>query len=144
MENLESSGPALGLGLGQLAAQGADVSRLSSAIVSTWLEIESALAPVIGRRGLAALYESSLHMARAGYPWLAPAHEGVETEIDLAALKTALMGQDSASAAAGGGAHLQALYEVLGSLISPSLTQRLLGPIWEHAVNDTTAEENTS
>jgi hypothetical protein len=142
MENQESSG--LTHSLGQLAAQGADVSRLASAIVSTWVEIETALAPVIGKRGLAALYERSLHMARAGYPWLAPAQTSVESTMDLTALETALMGQDSASVAAGGGAHLQALYDLLGSLISPSLTQRLLGPIWEHPLNDTTPEEASS
>jgi hypothetical protein len=130
--------------LGHLAAQGADVARLASAIISVWVEIESALAPVIGKRGLAALYERSLHMARAAYPWLMAAHESVETVMDLSALKTALMGQDSASAAAGGGAHLQALYELLGSLISLSLTQRLLGPIWEHPLNDPTPEEASS
>ena len=142
MEHQESNG--LTHGLAQLAAQGADVARLASAIVSTWTKIESALAPVIGKRGLAALYERSLHMARTGHPWLAPAHEGVETMMDLTALKTVLTGQDSASAAAGGGAHLQAFYEVLGSLISPSLTHRLLGSIWEHALNESTTEEKSS
>ena len=139
MEYQESS--RLTHGLAQLAKQGADAARIASAIVSTWVKIESSLAPVIGKRGLAALYERSLHMARAGHPWLAPAHEGVETIMDLTALKTALMGQDSASAAAGGGAHLQALYEVLGSLISPSLTHRLLGSIWQHALNEPIPEE---
>lgn len=142
MEHQESS--RLSHNLGLLAAQCADSARLASAIVCIWVEIEAALAPVIGKRGLAALYERSLHMARAGYPWLTPADEGVEAAMDLTALKTALMGQDSASAAAGGGAHLQALYELLGSLISLSLTQRLLGPIWEHPLNDPTPEEASS
>jgi hypothetical protein len=142
MENQESN--RLSHSLGQLAAQGADAAHLASAIISIWLKIESALAPVIGKRGLVALYERSLHMARAGYPWLMPAHESLEATMDLTALKTALMGQGSASAAAGGGAHLQALYELLGSLISLSLTQRLLGPIWEHPLNDPPPEEASS
>jgi hypothetical protein len=142
MEHPESS--RLTHSLGQLAAEGADSARLARAIVSTWVDIESALAPVIGKRGFTALYERSLHVARAGHPWLAPAHEGVETIMDLTALKTALLGQDSASAAAGGSAHLEALYELLGSLISLSLTQRLLGPIWEHPLNDPTPEEASS
>jgi hypothetical protein len=142
MENQESK--RLALSLAQLAAQGADVARLASAIVAVWVEIEAALAPVIGKRGFTALYERSLHVVRAAYPWLIPAQTSVESTMDLTALKTALMGQDSASAAAGGGAHLQALYELLDSLISLSLTQRLLGPIWEHPLNDPTPEEASS
>jgi uncharacterized protein YbjT (DUF2867 family) len=142
MEPQESS--RLGISLAQLAAQGADVARLASVIVSCWQKIESALAPVIGKRGLAALYERSLHTAQAAYPWLLPAPEKVDSTMDLSALKTALLKQNSASAAAGGGAHLQALYELLGSLISLSLTQRLLGPIWEHPLNDPTPEKASS
>jgi hypothetical protein len=142
MENQESS--RLVHSLAQLAAQGAEVAQLAGAIVSVWVEIESALAPVIGKRGFIALYERSLHMAHAAYPWLVPSQTSVESTMDLTALKTALMGQDSASAAAGGGAHLQALYDLLGSLISLSLTQRLLGPIWEHPLNDPTPEKASS
>jgi hypothetical protein len=136
MEHHEST--RLDVSLAQLAAEGADVARLASAIVSCWQKIESALAPVIGKRGLFALYERSLHTAQAAYPWLMPVSENVESAMDLTALKTALLKQDSISAAAGGGAHLQALYELLGSLISLSLTQRLLGPIWEHPVDNLT------
>jgi hypothetical protein len=142
MEHQESSG--LIHSLAQLATQGADVARLAGAIVSVWVEIESALAPVIGKRGFTALYERSLHTAGAAYPWLMPPQTSLESAMDLSALKTALMGQDSASAAAGGGAHLQTIYELLGSLISLSLTQRLLGPIWEHPLNDPTPEKASS
>jgi hypothetical protein len=130
--------------LGQLAAQGADPMRLASAIVSVWDQIESVLAPVIGKRGFAALCERSLHIARTSHPWLAPAGESDSASMDLAALKTALLKQDCASAAAGGSAHLQAFYELLGSLISVSLTQRLLEPIWEHPLNDPTKENVSS
>jgi hypothetical protein len=142
MEHHEST--RLDASLAQLAAQDADVARLASVIISIWQKIESALAPVIGKRGLVALYERSLHTAQAAYPWLMPVSENVESAMDLTALKTVLLKQNSTSAAAGGGAHLQALYELLGSLISLSLTQRLLGPIWELPLNDPTIKETSS
>lgn len=135
MENHDSKRLSLSLSLAQLAAKGADATRLASAIVSTWIHIESVLMPVVGKRGFAALYARSLHMACAGHDWLTPADEAADdTVMNLTLLKTALLQQDSASAATGGGAHLQAFYELLGSLIGPSLTERMLDSIWEQSL----------
>ncbi|MEO5660349.1 MAG: hypothetical protein ABIQ90_11240 [Polaromonas sp.] len=127
-----------------MAAKGAEASRLASEIISTWLHIDAALAPVIGKRGVAALYERSLHMARAGHPWLGTADGNPETMIDLIALKSVLMQQNGAGAAAGGGAHFQAFYDVLGSLIGLSLTEKLLRSIWEQSFNGPVTEEKLS
>ena len=119
--------------LERLAAQGANTTRIADAVVSTWQAIDAALAPVIGGKGVAALYGRSLHLVRAAHPWLAAAHQGPHTQMDLGLLGVALAQQDSGTAAAGAGDHLQSLHQLLGSLIGASLTGQLLGPAWDDA-----------
>jgi hypothetical protein len=117
--------------LKHLAAQGGDSAQVTDAVVSTWKTIDTTLAPVIGIKGVAALYQRSLYLAIPGHPWLATLYTKDDTRMDLVRLKAALAQQDSLSAAAGGGAHLQTLYELLASLIGPSLTAQLLGAAWD-------------
>lgn len=125
----------LTLNLERFRAPGVDVLHIATAVLSTWADIKQAIAPVIGARGVAALYERSLYLTRSQHSWMVPVQEGVEMEMALPALETLLMQQDSATAAAGGAAHLQTFYEVLSSLIGPSLTDSLLRSIWENPTN---------
>jgi hypothetical protein len=131
----------LAVSLEHLAAEGADVSSIANAVIASWTEIEAAVASIIGKRGVSALYERSLYITWAAHPWLAPIDEGLGASMDLPALKAVLMQQDSITAAAGGGAHLQALYEVLGSLIGATLTEKLLRPIWDNSLSGPAAQE---
>ena len=101
-------------------------------MVSTWQDIDAVLSPVIGQRGVAMLYKRSLYLIGPVHPWLAGMHEGVQATIDLEALKSAFAQQSSANAAAAGGAFLHTFYELLTSLVGPSLTERLLRPVWAH------------
>ena len=119
--------------LQRLAAEGADTTRIADAVVTTWQAIDGALAPVIGGKGVAALYGRSLHLVRPAHPWLAAAHQGPPTQMDLGLLGVALAQQESVTAAAGAGDHLQTLYQLLGSLIGASLTGQLLRPAWDNA-----------
>jgi hypothetical protein len=116
--------------LAHRVAKGADAAQIADAIVSTWQAIDAALSPIIGRGGVAALYNRSLHLTGSRYPWLAGSYNDVQTALDLAALKSVLVQQSSTSAAAVGGALLQTFYEMLTSLIGPSLTERLLRSVW--------------
>ena len=121
----------------------ASAAQIAEAIVSTWQGIEAALSPVIGKRGVAALYERSLHLSGLSHPWLAATRESVQTTMDLPALKSALSQQSSANAAAAGGALLQTVYELLASLIGPSLTERLLDPVWARLSSGLPAQDTT-
>ena len=141
MEQQDS--PGLRLNLERFRASGADVLHIADAVVSSWQEIQLAIAPVIGARGVAALYERSLHLTGAQHPWMVNASEPTKLEMNLPALKTLLLQQDCATAAAGGMAHLQKFYEVLSSLIGPSLSDGLLRFIWEKSTNGPTALDNT-
>ena len=111
-------------------AAGADAAQVADACVNTWRAIETALTPIIGSKGVAALYTRSLHLASSAHPWLAALRESEPTAIDLVALKSVAAQQTGALAADGANALLQTFYQLLGSLIGPSLTERLLRSVW--------------
>jgi hypothetical protein len=131
----------LAVTLEQLAARGANTAQITDAIVSTWKVVEAALAPIIGSKGVAALYGRSLYLIRAAHPWLAAIHQGPESTMDFPLLQQVLAQQESATAAAAGGAHLQTLYELLGSLIGPSLTGQLLRSAWDNPFDRGAAQD---
>ena len=119
----------IALAVEQRAGEGADAARIADAIVALCEQVESALAPIIGQRGVAALYRRSLYLAAAAHPWLEP-QQGPQATMDLAALKSAMTRQDSAGATAGGVAVLENFQTLLTSLIGASLTLRLLDAVW--------------
>ena len=117
----------------------ADAAQIANAMVSIWLEIEASLAPVIGRRGMAALYQRCLCLTVASHPWL-PVPAEVPLTLDLPALQASVARQASAEALRGGSTLLHTFCELLGSLIGTSLARRLLGPLWESPADDAPRE----
>jgi hypothetical protein len=120
------------------ALQGVEPAQVADAIASTLQAIDAALRPIIGERGVAALYSRSLYLTSSAHPWLARMHEDVQ---DLAALKSTLAQQSTDDAAAGGSALLRTLYDVLASLIGSSLTERLLRSVAINSLNDPHADD---
>lgn len=114
----------------QLLATEADAAAVAAAVLLAWAQADEALNPVIGPRGVLALYNRSLQLAAARHSWLASAHAGALAPLDLPALRAALAGQAAAEALQGGQALLQAFDDLLCSLIGASLTDRLLGSAW--------------
>ena len=141
MESHESS--LIAATLAAPLGKGGDAAQIADAIVSTWQKIDAALSPIIGQGGVAALYKRSLYLTGQAHPWLAGMHEGVETAMDLAALKSLLAQQSSANAAAGGGALLQTFSELLTSLVGPSLTERLLRFVWPNSFSAPPAQDTS-
>ena len=126
------------------AAEGADAAQIAEAVGATWKQIDAALAPIIGQGSVAVLYMRSLHLIDAAYPWLAEMQgEGVQAPVDIASLRATLALQDSDTAAAAGGALLQTFYELLASLVGPSLTERLLRSVWENPLSGTPAQDTS-
>lgn len=120
----------------------ADTARIADTAISTWRDIDAALSPIIGQRGVAALYKRSLDLTRADYPWLAAVHDAALQPGEFAALRTALLQRTSTDAAAANGALLRTFGNLLSNLIGGSLTERLLGFVWDnpssgHAVQET-------
>jgi hypothetical protein len=125
------------------AGNGADAAQIADAVTSTLQEIDAALRLIIGPRGVVGLYKRSLYLTGLAHPWLAGTHEGVQTAVDLAALKSVLAQQTSANATAGGGTLLQTFYELLTSLVGSSLTERLLRSVWENSLSGAPAQDTS-
>jgi hypothetical protein len=106
-------------------------------------EMAAVLTPILGSRGVAALYQRTLHVARSHHAWLAEPVESVPSSIDLAALRAAFEGQGPAEAAAAATAVLHSFHTLLASLIGAALCARLLDPVWSHSSRNPTAQDST-
>jgi hypothetical protein len=125
-----------------LAEQGTDAAHIADSAALIWREVDTALSPIIGQRGVAALYKRSLYLTRTAHPCLALVHEGELLPCEFNTLRATLAAQTSASAAAANGALLQTFHDLLSNLIGQSLTERLLRSVWDNpssgdAVQDT-------
>ncbi len=127
--------------LASRVADGADAAQIADIIISTWQRIDVALAPIIGQQGVAALYKRSLYLSVPSHSWLAGTYEGIQPTMDLALLKSVLVQQSSADAAACGGILLQTFHELLTSLIGLSLAERLLRSVWANSLSGTPAQD---
>ena len=130
----------IGVTLAEQVGEGADAARVADHVVAVWQQVEDALTPIIGQRGVAALYKRSLYLVIQDHPWLARLRETDPPAVDAAALRSALAQQDAAAAAAGGGALLQTFHELLASLVGPSLTERLLAAAWALPISGPSAQ----
>lgn len=104
-------------------------------------EICTALTPIVGPRGVAALYKRSLFLASHEHPVLLGLHAAVQQNIDFSALTATLMPLSETDATQVGAALLSSFYELLSSLIGPSLTERLLHSLWDRPLSDPPAME---
>ena len=103
--------------------------------------IETTLTPILGIRGVAALVQRSLHVARIAHPWLAEPIEVAQPTLDLAALRSAVASRDRAEAQAAAMAVLQSFHDLLASLIGGPLTERLLEPVWAQSLRSPDAQD---
>jgi len=119
-----------------------DAPQVAAVVVALWQQIDAALSPIVGQRGVAALYKRSLYLTRAAHPCLAAAYEGALLPGDFTALHRALADRASAEATAAATALLSAFHDLLSQLIGASLTERMIGFVWHNplsgqAVQDT-------
>lgn len=124
------------------ASDGMDAPALADFIVSAWQQIEASLTPIIGQRSVATLYKRSFYLASRQHAWLMGMHEGMQTTMNLVALRAALLEQTSSEIAAGAGTALQMFYEVLANLVGASLTERLLQSVWTEPLPDPAQDES--
>ena len=117
-------------------AGGASSDGVAATVASILRSIDQALAPIVGQRGMAALYKRSVHLSRQIHPWLSIAAEGADASMDIEALAAALATRTSVDAAAVGTELLASLRGLLSTLIGESLTERLLRPVWATLLTD--------
>ena len=121
----------------------ADVATVAQAIESILQAMDAALSSIIGQHGVAALYRRSLHLCVSNHPHLAGTYDSVQAFPNLNALKAVLVEQSKADALFFGEVLLTTFYELLTTLIGPSLTARLLRGVWEPSLSDTPSQENS-
>lgn len=122
----------------------ADATQISDALAAIWQEIEAVLAPILGQRGVAALYKRSLYLASPAHPWLGSLQEGIPAAMDLAALRAAVSQQSRGEAVAGGITLLSGFHSLLTSLVGPSLTERLLRSVCVNSSSGAPAQDPSS
>jgi hypothetical protein len=101
-------------------------------VFGLWLEIDGALQPIIGHRGVAALYNRSLAVTSAAHRWMDVCRPGQLDAVDPTALRAALAQQGADRAGAGAHALFAAFHGLLASLVGASLTERLLLSVGSH------------
>lgn len=131
--------PARQLGMDADAAQAARVQQ------TIWSDIDAAIMPIVGGRGLAALRRRSVHLTGVEFAWLASANDG-ETDVQqgIEAICALMAVQDDAAAAACAQAFLRNFRELLVTLIGASLTERLLRPAWTDPLSGAAAQDPSS
>lgn len=116
--------------LGHRVAADVDAAGAAAAVVAVWRDAERALRPVIGTRGVVALFNRSAHVAASAYPWLALARQDPAAPLDLNALQALFLAHGAPQALAAGNHLLDQLHRLLEHLVGHPLTEQLLRAAW--------------
>ena len=109
--------------------------QIANVATATWLNVYLALSPIIGEKGVAAIYKKSLSLVRRDYPWLMYAQESKRTAGDFTALRTTLALQPSTIALAAHRSLFGVFYNLLRHLIGNELAEKLLQHVRDHDLN---------
>lgn len=122
------------------AGPAAHAHAIAQSTLFTWQQIAAQLEPVIGARGVDALFSRSLHLVAKAHPWLATGGVRGNDAASLASIKTCLESRDALVASDGASALLDTFIDLLARLIGESLTTRLLETVWLQPLTDNPKE----
>jgi hypothetical protein len=122
---------------------GASSSQIAGSVAAACRGIETALAPMIGRRGVAALLGRSLYLTARKHRWIEGMTEGNQSDIDIEGFESSIARQTSANAAAAGQLFLSTFNNLLMNLIGPPLSRRFLRPVWTNSLSGMAAQDPT-
>jgi len=141
MDSQESS--RLTAPLAHRVAEDADSRQIAAAINALWTDIEAALQPIVGRRGVAALFKRTLHVTAVRHPWLATLAPGSDDSVDPAHLAALFAAQAPPQAAEAGSAVFENFRDLLATLIGAPLSERLLQAAWSNSSSAAPAQDPT-
>lgn len=127
----------------QGAGDAPDANSIAEATLSTWHQVAVRLVPVIGARGVDALFNRSLHVTSKTYPWLAVDGHDENVAILLSGLRARIATRELIDAVEACHALLVNFTELLASLIGDSLTKRLLLTVWVPEPTESEQERKT-
>ena len=123
---------------------GASSPQIAVAVITIWNLIDDALTPVLGGRGLVALYQRTLFLTAqacvAGIE-LPDLRKELQAATTPAALQVLISRQSPVTATALGDNFLHTFHGLVISLVGPSLTERLLHNAWTHASGGPPAQD---
>jgi len=125
---------------GAIVARGGNSTDIAHAAREVWQHIDASLSPIIGPRGVAALYRRSVHLLRRDHPSLDALHPEAVAADHFAELQRASDLQTRDGALDMNAAMLETFRDLLTKLIGASLSERLLQPAWDRLASNVAAE----
>lgn len=129
---------------GPMAATGADAGQIADHAVALWRGISSALSPIIGPAGIAALYQRSVFLTCAEHPCLKGADALAAAPDEFSSLRASLALLSASDAALAAAALVHTFRGLLTHLIGDSLTERLLRSVWTSPSSDPAVQDTAS
>ncbi|MDP1979477.1 ATPase domain-containing protein [Undibacterium sp.] len=108
----------------QRTEQGAD------RVILLWEKSAEKIIPIVGESGFESLYERSVCLSQATFPWLAPDSLSTQNDHRFAELKMCFEGQTRAQASAANALLLITFADLLAWLIGEQLTADILNSAW--------------
>ena len=114
--------------LEQMARQGAEPALMAEEVVQAWTRVDTVLRPIVGAKGVAALYGRSRQLAAQHHPWLGAGDtpRADRTLMDLRELRSQLAAQNVEDAVRASLEHLGQFDQLLGTFIGEVLKNQLL------------------
>jgi hypothetical protein len=109
--------------------------------IDLWDRLAFKLISIIGEAGFQSLYERSVHLAGATFPWIEQKRPLQASDSRFAALKSNLEERDPADAGEASILLLITLIDILTLLIGELLTASILSSAWGDDVFDTAGKE---
>ncbi|QIB66906.1 hypothetical protein [Kineobactrum salinum] len=128
--------------IARLVAQQPD--NIADAAISHWEKLAGEIVSVVGEAGFASLYDRSLYLSQATFPWLAadaPPQQSAPPGDRFVELRTCLASQAAADACAAHSQLLNTFTDILASLIGEQLTSNILRAAWNDMATDTSGKE---
>ena len=129
--------------LARWAGDAPDSGAIAEAALETWSRVSDRLEPVIGLRGVDALFNRALHVTGKTYPWLTTAAVEENGTAQLMGLRLRLAGREPVEAEEASYVLVMTFTVLLANLIGESLTKRLLAPVWSLPSADQEGEMST-
>lgn len=117
--------------LAQRAGAGPEPCAVAEATLGLWGQMMHRLEPVIGHRGVEVLFRRALNLTSGAFPWLDAGDLDEAAADPPVRLRARLEALEAAPCLEAGAALLITLTDLLAFLVGASLTERLLGPVWE-------------
>lgn len=110
--------------------------NVAHAAIDLWERLAIQIVSIVGEGGFNSLYERSVFLTQATFPWLAAASQSTQADHRFAQLKMSLEGKTPAQTSAANSLLLITFTDILSSLIGEQLTARILRSAWGDDASD--------